>query len=904
MLHPDAATRLAAGEFFLTTQSAAPETTPFGTPRIALWPVHGATQTGEGDKDHGSPVRRATDYDHRLALMAQLGGRRYFVQRQRPTDGVWDLEKTASGGNRALFDYLKALTRRPVPGFHRPELGYGTFLEKYGDGPAGDRDAILLAMLDYVRSANFSDGGLGAETQFPILCPGNPQEGFGQVSPLSLGFNQRIKALGRILTVSEVALVVVCRAEVGADGRIQGEPSSQNRGKLLQPGDREIDVALLLEAFLPGQGWTDYFPYVSIALVGGPPGSEPDFTAPWPELKINGQPLLPVHAKPSAASAADPPADWVAWGGTLGVRSLSERVIQFRPIVVSSDSGGEENLLTFSGTMEPPNDSGRRQLKLAVYDDPGSATSGRAGRGDLLQVIPLEFPALGGPVPSSLRLPKLPDDSTAPTLEKRLRAAFRSGARLFAATDVVQSLVPAHGDLRLIAAASHLEAPSRSLPNGNHPVFVAHPLWGQSAQAHSLKEPSLDGRRKILSRAPGLADPDNPSSLGYFHDLRLAAGLTPDVPVRFNDMQQTMHAADGSSLLQLNASAAADWNRLDGMRRGAARPDVTGDFDNGVGCAPDGPYINRPDDGNLRPLTSNGLSYFTSTPNKAGCVPPVSADVFSACRQIPSAVMFGSLPTGVNAQVPWQTLLFRPHDTHFGSKSPPDHLLTEFFWQPVLEPEPLGGVLETAGKVNLNHPLAPFSYITRATALHAAMKPETLMAIPDTASKSYKNGTEPDNRFRHYLDAGATLRLWHENIFSQGKVFLAASEICAQYLIPEGLGTKGTAATMKDFWNRHRLTGDNSKERPYAHLLPRFTTRSNVFRIHFIVETIQKARTSDHVRFDPAKDKITASQRGSCLIRRWLQTEDADLPDYTKAADAPPLSEFYRWRTEAFTRFP
>ncbi|NBV25571.1 MAG: hypothetical protein EBS05_27140, partial [Proteobacteria bacterium] len=103
---------------------------------------------------------------------------------------------------------------------------------------------------------------------------------------------------------------------------------------------------------------------------------------------------------------------------------------------------------------------------------------------------------------------------------------------------------------------------------------------------------------------------------------------------------------------------------------------------------------------------------------------------------------FGSLPTGVIRNQPWQTLLFRPQAGHPGEgtptsgppyTSPPDHLLMDLFWMPVIEPYAISEPFSTAGKVNLNYEMAPFSYIRRATALHAVFKSQEPLLIPTNA---------------------------------------------------------------------------------------------------------------------------------------------------------------------------
>ena len=93
------------------------------------------------------------------------------------------------------------------------------------------------------------------------------------------------------------------------------------------------------------------------------------------------------------------------------------------------------------------------------------------------------------------------------------------------------------------------------------------------------------------------------------------------------------------------------------FKRGAAQPDITGDFDTGVGPAIDGPYANHGDDGEVR--GERGAPYFSNL-DATGPAPKTNGAMFSPNRVIPSAGVFGSLPSGVADNVPWQTLLFRP----------------------------------------------------------------------------------------------------------------------------------------------------------------------------------------------------------------------------------------------------
>ncbi len=880
-LHSDPGAGAKRG-FFLTARSAAPETTLWGTPRVSLWPVHGAA--GEGTAVSG--FDRATAFDRTMAFVSTAAGRPYYVQRRDAKNGWWDFHKANDGDNALLFHYLSRLTDRVAPGFE-PASGPRTFGEKYGTGLDGDRDQILVSMLDWIRQTNMNDGNLEWNAQFSVICPGLPEQGYGQITPLTtLGGagwkpsqplsekDQRsARGFGRMMTVSELALVFSCRAMVVAtpDGQeIVGKPTSGNRARLTTVGDREVEVGLLVEGFVPAQGWTDYRPYCSLSLGGTPAdGSALEIGTRVPEMTLNGQPLeLPTSRfLRSANTGKESPGAWIAWGGATGPRCFTSNVIAFKPVVVAAQTP-----LAFSGSHGTDEDGRVNSLRLGLYDDPASGTaSGTAGNGDLVQVVAFELPQLRG-----LPAPELPMDEDAVfPLEERFQQSIRTG-RLVGSTDVVQSLVPRHGDYRLVAAERRVPVQT----------FVPHPRWGLDRFAHSLREPWME--RQAVQSTP-LVD-------GFIPGLKMPAALAPDFPVDRRD------------------AGAFDALRRDGGARGPARPEITGDFDNGVAGASDGAFINRADDGDLTGY-KHGTAYFDAPATDPMAVPKPSKAAFSPNRLMPSAAMFGSLPTGVRAGVPWQTLLFRPQEKldpgawspqtdHYGWKTPRDHLFLDLFWMPTVEPYALSTPFATAGKINLNHQILPFRHIRRATALHALLKSEKLMAIPDTASESYKQpGHYSTGKWRHYIDADATIRRWDEDVAAKGRAFLSPTEICEHYLVPEGQGNR--REQLAAFWKKHRLTGDNTRERPYANLLGRLTTRSNTYRVHFVAQAIQQVKGSAAGGgFDSRRDRVTGEFAGTAVVERHVDPNDPDLPDYAKeiasGGTPPPLDAFHSWRITSF----
>ena len=198
---------------------------------------------------------------------------------------------------------------------------------------------------------------------------------------------------------------------------------------------------------------------------------------------------------------------------------------------------------------------------------------------------------------------------------------------------------------------------------------------------------------------------------------------------------------------------------------------IPGDWTTGIGGMGDGPFIGKPDEGTQAGYAQAGSNlgsiyfipyYDMNIGNQAYDLASIS---YSPNRQVPSAVIFGTLPSRAMQGVPWCTLLFCPNpaanDTGavhpgFGKGSgtgtgapgpndsppyltgsgtyyggPPDHLWLDLFWMPVVEPYAISEPFSTAGKVNMNYEIVPFwSYIHRSTALYAVMKSTRIIAIP------------------------------------------------------------------------------------------------------------------------------------------------------------------------------
>ena len=350
-------------------------------------------------------------------------------------------------------------------------------------------------------------------------------------------------------------------------------------------------------------------------------------------------------------------------------------------------------------------------------------------------------------------------------------------------------------------------------------------------------------------------------------------------------------------------------------------PNVVGDWTNGSGWFPDGGIVAKPQD-SYSPLYLDGsylrLPYFNLYYESWG-----NMDFFSPMRQICSPVALGTLPTGVKAGTPWRTLLFCPNPLagagHKGFSSPPDHLFLDLFWMPAVEPYPMSEPLATAGKINLNYQIAPFTYITRKTGLHAVLKATKITAIQKQYSDNYKSMYAMCNANAHTrfdINIPETLTGFDAR-FAANTPFRSASEICEMFLVPKqsspataGLST--TLAAMPAWWsgtaasNDPVLTGDNSREAPYNQIYPRVTTRSNTFQVHYKVQSLKQKPSATASAGSAGWFSIQGEYQGSAVIERYLDASDSRLTDaYLSAMESEAIGTSgyrggglppYKWR--------
>jgi uncharacterized protein (TIGR02600 family) len=428
----------------------------------------------------------------------------------------------------------------------------------------------------------------------------------------------------------------------------------------------------------------------------------------------------------------------------------------------------------------------------------------------------------------------------------------------------------------------------------------------------------------------------------------------------------------------LGAQLAYGTSGIDGYIR-SAHPNVTssvdmtdttfkqiwqlgGDYDTGQGLEEDGPYINKPNEtGGMRSTSQGNYDGYSANPDFSELFQFSFEDLNnSPSRQVPSPVVFGSLVVGATPETSWRTLLFSPNPNSTGHPSlaevaaagspptpgrAPDYLLLDFFNMPVVEPYAISDSFSTAGRVNMNHQIAPFNYIRRDTALRGVLQ-STLLTAPQDArvydrkrydgrpiEGNYSDG--PNGPYTKYLQdtghwayrypvhAEETLKQFDER-FRQGDIFRSPAEICSLWLYPAKQPTAADpeapatalvswdkdSTAIKSWWyddpggQRKSVTSDNMRERPYATLYPRLTTKSNTFTVHFRVQALRKSATTKPDEWIEGRDQVTSEFRGSAKVERYIDVSDPNLPDFTESGNAgTSLDDFYRYRVLNTKRF-
>lgn len=968
--------------FFLTAHSRAPEVNLFNKPRISLWPI-------QEQADERNTLDKLLAFCSQTRPGAGTGTIPYYFQRA----ASHDLSASSNAGhgssqspsadwqitrNRELYNYLKALTENPIPGFG------ARFADKY---PV-DRSQILTEMVDYLRSGlnTYAIKVPNGDSDL-TYCYAPPRQIPGVNSALALGESQVVplqipdggittQGFGRCITVTEAALVFY-----PTERRVERRPASERRPDTLEripQGNRwgyrasKMRAFLLLEFFCPGVGPPSWSPFLDVEIEG-----LEDLTADGQNLSFPEKATVRLHS----------PVGWGPGGGrrNTGAGHLNAHLALFQPLFKGGEAGPRS--VTRRNVFDTDPMSGfawhsTEDIAVSLEGDTFEFEGGpiaihlkSAATGETIQTVNIDLAPGTFPKPYVyIRGNLIPRESAVynpDPVETSLAERIRKNPNdyhswLIRPGDTVRSMeadptAPPRGDFRHYSARREVPAswfrkggdPVRNEyddPRDRFAVGLRHSnywqYWGHFA-TEERREPGDD--------AIGGEGSGNPRSISpYFRasSYRVGGSLVEGIggtPIDPDDQVNIYRDAAFVTARGINLAERVD-----------SRP---GDWDNGPGNNEDGCFINKPDESNAytstraswSPYADRGGYYSRGAHNIDG-----AALNHAPNRQIASAVMMGSLPTGVLSQRPWETLLFCPNpagrttpaleepdpNDHIGFAFPRDHLLLDWFWMPVVEPYAVSEPFSTAGKINLNYEIMPFRYIRRRTALHGLMKRQWTQGIYSFAAqytnegrraRCYKGGRDQSNKETWYelnLDPEAGVFAGLEKRFQDGDLFRSASEICEIFMVPRYLsGYRPDAypeasrtfrsgehlvsyADMTRWWNGPQdgiadgmeLTGDNAREAPYNQLYPRLTTKSNVYRVHYRVQRLQKVRGSPADRWIIDEDQVVGDYRGSAVIERYIDPNDPDLEDFAtqlspEAFREATVDSYYRFRVVQKTRF-
>jgi uncharacterized protein (TIGR02600 family) len=840
------ATDLERSKFFLTASARCAEVTVFNTPRLLLWQLQ-QEKDPNGGKD-GTPTTPRNAKDKLLAFCGTVNGFPFFFQR-------YSVYMRDPVNNR--------LAHTTVPFKQLPEYGYAA---PSSQRPTLDwqidRNQKLYKYLQNLTEQNLP--GLGGKLTTKYAASVRDQILTSMVDLIRMGTN-------------------AYAADPSVPPRYEYAPARQMPDAV--SGETQI-VPLVPPAGSPGAGSKGYgrFPTITEAALIFYATSEKDGLAEKMRVALVLEPFSPTAAS------------WT-WSPLVRyvVRDMNRLLIHstdnvFRTKLTSLvtsrcgyGSGGSHNTAhtgTFaafrywagsgndgtktvqpSGTatfdeekdypfvsdeipINPAQNSGKFQFgggEVTIEIHSGYATE--AASDTLVQTVNLNFPAGTWPLPRY--------SGADADFNNRIG---KDKFNLVNAADTVRSLQvdpdgPTRGDLRMVSA-------QKVVPSN----FYAGYAGGTDGAGYDSTSATI---------VHSLRNGDSGTVTGgKFHgDLFDGRGSTPTT-------------SSGNPIVARGTKAAL-------LSNGASL--YLGDWDNGPAGWQDGCYVNKPDD-------YYGSGDWWASP------------IVTPNRQIHSPVVFGSIPAGsaMNPVQPWRTLLFGANPaagaSHPGFTKPHDHAFLDFFTMPVVEPYAISEPFSTAGKVNLNYQIAPFTYIRRATALHGVLKSVRITAIPNSAMSSYKSGYNAV--LRKQVNAAETLKAFDERFddASKGGMFRTASEICDMPLVPVNV-------TLSQFrsgwWSNYALTGDNAREVPYSHIYSRVTTKSNSFTVHMRVQVLKKRKSSnpaDQSVWSEDSDTVAAEYRGSAAIERYVDTGDTAIPDFATQPNAT-LDQFYKFRVIGVRRF-
>ncbi len=903
--------------FVLTAHSQSPETTLLGEPRVAIWPV----------SDAPTDSTKTTATDRAVETAATVGVRDYFFQRHNALSATDDLSGTIVPSNAQLFSDLVARGSTSLP-------GYGTtFSAKY---PGAAWTQIVLEITDFIRGLNAVDP---SPTPFvPYAAGDSTGVGRGFIVPLTTTYGSgssatTLRGMGRCPTLSSLTLVIYVCGFGFDDGTFidydvtPDDATGSNWKKnfaIASATNRWSHVTSeLVRAFVvpctfqPGCAYPEVSDACDIQISGlngitvssGTASGDFGFAAT-------------SHSRLLSDALTVPPADR-AWGGNEGP-------LAWRAASLDATYTGT---ITSTGTIYPF--SGTKAFAVPLQQSTTSSTpldastpdawktalnfNGVTGlvvlirdrNGNTLQTLNVDLPPFSihaptingecdhadGSTPASSNSNWATSTTTqvAPSyymnLRNRLLATQLSRAEFIQAGDIVRS-VEANTDLRVIAGLSNVPSILFHTFTGYAINSPLNPQGG--SQAHDLC--FADGTSACFATGnPALAYVTYPTATGSMTAIDWRDGTS----VSYKWITSPPCSAP---------SGGAKYVTMFPLQNGSSSQKIYGDWDTGPGFASDGAQIALPDAGTtLAPATA----YFSLSGGQVG-----AATQRTPSALVSSPVIFGSLPAGINPaqpaqSQPWRTLLFCPYPagdaTHPGFASPPDYLILDNFWMPTIEPYAISTCMTTAGKINLNDQIAPFTWIHRSTALHALLTDLRIPAISPLNVSTYKaSGTVLPSIWKTVDETKTIAQIENRFANNSADAYLSESEICSVPLVPQGVGSTTTSVTamknaLDSFWNGSQgaghLTGDNLRELPYAQLYSRLTTRSNSYTVHVHVQVLQKLPSDPNQNvWNEGVDLVKGDWRGSYEIERYLD------PTATAPAAGQPLGP-YKFRIVSSRRF-
>lgn len=860
-------TDLEARRFFLTATSRAPEVTLWGTPRVTIWPMF-------------RDATKRTPLDQLIAFASTIGNpatppfEPFFFVRDNPMSSR---ELLDIPDNRTLWGYLQELSRKPVPVFNR------SFEAKYG---TDDRDQILTSIFDAIRLANLDDRtgpAPGTTSGWSFTAgelrrnssgdwasfPGSRTWTAGYIAPTDGPNNTR--GPGRASALVEVTFLFARpndNVALASDGvRFVDKVNvavmygflTPSAG-FVQPGvNRRIRVSGLGSFRVrssPTEPWQEIFP--ASILPGGVYDQTTVDSTNVSRREVGGR------IEYTSSQQRNPPGTSlttnldIAFGPPTGTVNL--------PIDTASPnsnpfefSGGTMTIQVFS-----PSTASAPYQEYEITFPPAQA------------LTPLLTPGINARwIPATNRPAPLTGEE--PGRWQNLSEAGNPGvwweSRLSQLGDTLIGMQSPTGDFRSEILRSSIND------------FRPHSRYGRT-DILSDPGPSTNYATRMQGmsrRASNMRFSENTGGLaGWGAHSSLYARVYGQLSSGFNNYTQA-HLPPTISHTYPQAVTEAF---------------PPGDFSTGPGNAPNGSLSPKSDEG--AQIKGASSPYFIGAADSSRSI--AGPTLASPNREIPSAIYFGSIPTGQ----PWRTLLFRPARAyhpggtgHFGATSPPDHFLLDWFHMPVVEPYAISDRFSTAGKINLNAQIKPFgSYVTRESALHALLRSTRLPAIPNPVVEVFNGSTL---QTRHPIDVEQTLDLLRRRSTGADasglNAYLSHGEICSVDLVPQG----STSSNLSPFWSDKTITGDNLREAAYTSLLPRLTTRSNTFTVHVVAQSLKPG--PGRFGWNESTGQVASEWRGEFTVERYIDPEDPDLSTINFRSGTESVEPFYRFRTLGMRRF-